>query len=250
MPTLTNHPAPSRVKAMIVGDPGSGKTLSLSHLVKAGFKLGIIDFDNGLDTLARNLTKKEAENVSYISVPWNKLGSFAACKKAISDWDDNESKLGPVNKWGTERILVIDSFTYCCIAALRHALVMNGKTPDATSFDQVIWGVGIKEIEALLMDLMSDSYGCHIVLTSHFRALDDATGATRLYPSAVTKNQSLIINRFFNDVWRIDVKTDGKRVFRTQSDFRMTLRCSNFTAVKAEEDFDLGLLIKKVLSPK
>ena len=51
MPSLANHQANQFTKLLLIGDAKSGKTGSLVSLVKAGYKLRILDFDNLLDIL-------------------------------------------------------------------------------------------------------------------------------------------------------------------------------------------------------
>lgn len=58
MPTIDDHSSASVVKALLVGDSGSGKTTALATLANAGYELFICDCDNGLDTL-RHFVKPE-----------------------------------------------------------------------------------------------------------------------------------------------------------------------------------------------
>jgi hypothetical protein len=52
MPSLDKHQSSEFTKLLLEGDSGSGKTGSLASLVAAGFKLRVLDMDNGLDSLA------------------------------------------------------------------------------------------------------------------------------------------------------------------------------------------------------
>ena len=51
MTSLAEHQSSEFTKLLLIGDSGSGKTGSLSSLVKAGYKLRVLDMDNGLDSL-------------------------------------------------------------------------------------------------------------------------------------------------------------------------------------------------------
>ena len=55
MPSLANHQSNEFTKLLIEGDSGSGKTGALASLVKAGYKLRILDMDNGLDALKQTI---------------------------------------------------------------------------------------------------------------------------------------------------------------------------------------------------
>jgi len=71
MPSLRNHQSVQFTKMLLIGDSGTGKTGSLVSLVKAGYKIRILDMDNGLDIL-RNLVLEQApeqiDNVHFITV--------------------------------------------------------------------------------------------------------------------------------------------------------------------------------------
>src|SRR5216683_1625548 len=66
MPTLSNHQSNDFTKMLIMGDSGTGKTGALASLVKAGYKLRILDFDNGLDVLKQFVYKDCPENIDNV----------------------------------------------------------------------------------------------------------------------------------------------------------------------------------------
>ena len=51
------------VKMLLIGDTGSGKTGALASLAKAGYKLHILDFDNGVPVIASYLNEAELKTV-------------------------------------------------------------------------------------------------------------------------------------------------------------------------------------------
>ena len=71
MPSLSHHQSNEYTKLLIEGDSGSGKTGSLASLVKAGYKLRILDFDNGLEPLKQFIMRDSPEsidNVEFVSL--------------------------------------------------------------------------------------------------------------------------------------------------------------------------------------
>src|SRR5690348_9142467 len=66
MPTLSNHQSNEYTKMLLEGDSGSGKTGALTSLVKAGYKLRVLDFDNGLETLKQFVMKECPGNVDNV----------------------------------------------------------------------------------------------------------------------------------------------------------------------------------------
>src|SRR5438093_10701159 len=68
MPSLSQHKSKRFVKLLMLGDAKSGKTGALVSLVKAGYKLRILDFDNLLDILAKLVSEQcpeRSDNVEY-----------------------------------------------------------------------------------------------------------------------------------------------------------------------------------------
>jgi hypothetical protein len=57
VPQATKHQSHRTTKLLNLGDAGSGKTGALASLAKAGQRLIILDFDNGLDILIGLLKK-------------------------------------------------------------------------------------------------------------------------------------------------------------------------------------------------
>ena len=71
MPSLANHQSNQFTKILLIGDAKSGKTGSLVSLVKAGYKLRILDFDNLLDILKFKIMEEcpdKIENVEFVTV--------------------------------------------------------------------------------------------------------------------------------------------------------------------------------------
>src|ERR1017187_5026178 len=71
MPSLSQHHSNNLVKLLLLGDAKSGKTSSLVSLVKANYKLRILDMDNLLEPLKYQIMQvcpSKIENVEYRSI--------------------------------------------------------------------------------------------------------------------------------------------------------------------------------------
>src|SRR5574337_1141356 len=66
MPSLAQHQSNDYTKLLIEGDSGSGKTGSLTSLVRSGYKLRILDFDNGLEPLKQFVLRDCPENIGNV----------------------------------------------------------------------------------------------------------------------------------------------------------------------------------------
>ena len=67
MPSLANHQSNQFTKLLLIGDAKSGKTGSLVSLVKAGYKLRILDFDNLLDILKFKVMEECPDKLDNVS---------------------------------------------------------------------------------------------------------------------------------------------------------------------------------------
>src|ERR1043166_2610991 len=71
MPTLDQHQSNKFAKLLSLGDPSAGKSGALESLVKAGYNLAILDFDNGLDSLKQYVMRNcpdKAKNVHFVTL--------------------------------------------------------------------------------------------------------------------------------------------------------------------------------------
>lgn len=132
---FSDHP----IKLMILGDSGAGKTGSLASLANAGYRLFILDFDNGTPVLRSYLTDEGAKRV-YVKtfndrlkmdgiaiLPDGPPSSYSSAMKTLNKWDEGEEDLGTITKWGPQDICVIDSLTFFSRAAMRDGLYQNTK---------------------------------------------------------------------------------------------------------------------------
>jgi adenylylsulfate kinase-like enzyme len=69
MPKASDHKSANLTKLLYIGDSGTGKTTSMASLVKAGYKLRILDFDNLLDSLISMVKRscpERLDNIEYM----------------------------------------------------------------------------------------------------------------------------------------------------------------------------------------
>ena len=66
MPSLSQHQSAKITKLLLMGDSGTAKTGSLVSLVKEGYKLRILDFDNGLDALRHQIMAQCPDKIAAV----------------------------------------------------------------------------------------------------------------------------------------------------------------------------------------
>lgn len=133
MPSLINHKSRDIVKLILEGDAGIGKTSALVSLVKSGYKLRILDFDNLLTPLVHRIKEEcpdKMGSVSYATFRDKMKGTTAGpmvdgapkaimeAMKMLDRWKTPEEDLGSPATWGSECILVLDSLTRLSDAAM------------------------------------------------------------------------------------------------------------------------------------
>ena len=73
MPTLENYKAEKPIKMLVMGDTGTGKTGALASLANTGYKLHILDYDNGLDILSTKVKPEFLKNIEYETLTEKKV---------------------------------------------------------------------------------------------------------------------------------------------------------------------------------
>ena len=229
MNTPATSPVPG-VKILTEGPTGTGKTTALRTLADAGLEVFVLFTENGLesflgawrdrgeevpsnvhwhilrrpdvtfDTLAASAQKVNSlalESLAKLADPdRSKHTQFIDLLRALADFEDQRTgkRYGPVDKWGTGRVLAIDSLTGINPIAL--SLVVGGK-PVKSQSD---WGIAQDQVEKLLRQLC-DGCRCHFVLTAHIeREMDQVFGGVKLTVSTLGRALAPKIPPMFSDV--------------------------------------------------
>ena len=236
MSTLKDLPVSSR----------HSKTTLLSTLANAGYNLRIADFDGGLNILENYVNDDARERVSYLNFQ-DELGKSDATDrffKALRKWED----FGPITEWDDNTVLVIDSLGFMGEAALRKALSFAGKKL-TDRMAPAEWYDAQREVKQLLQYLLSDLLKCHIVVLTHIKYIEDDAGVAIGYPSTVSRGFDVEVPKYFNDMYRLDVRQKSGeyvRTLRTQADNRMRLKCSAPKFMEANEVADLSVIFDKL----
>lgn len=240
-------------RVMLVGYPGAGKTGSLACLVKAGFKLRIMDFDGNLDPLVRFVPKEFWPNIDVVQLVDTIRGglksheivgiptAFADAFRLMDHWKHTTRSgkvidLGnPRKDWGPDTIMLLDGLTMMGRAAFRRTCAMMNR--NAFNTRRQDWGTAMADQEAFLEKLRSVNNRFHVVATAHLKIIGpkgeekadtDLTielkekaaeiVPTRLYPSALGRELPPTIGGLFPTLLLVETDSKGskaKRVIRT-----------------------------------
>jgi hypothetical protein len=236
MTSLTNHQSNKYTKLLLIGDAKSGKTGSLVSLVKAGYKLRILDMDNLLDVLkyfVQNECPQLINNIEYRTLRDKRkataLGTvidgtpkaFPDAIKMLDNWKYTEADgtvvdLGKPSEWGSDYILVIDSLSRLCDAAYdwREPLTPRGKSGEYDA--RAVYGDAQDAIESLLAGLTSQNYCTNIIVIAHVQYMELPDKTTKGFPQGVGQKLSPKIPQYFPSVVLYTNK-GGKRTLQTNS---------------------------------
>jgi len=249
MPSLASHQSNDFVKLLLIGDAKSGKTGSLISLVKAGYKLRILDLDNLLDILAKLIaeqcpdlidnvefrTLRDERKMTAAGPLISKTEAFIEATKMLDRWkykDDSGEvvDLGVPSDWGPDCVLVIDSLSRLCDAAYDWcaAVIPKGRSGEADG--RAIYGNAQDAIESMLGMLTSKSFACNLIVIAHGQYMDLPDGTQKIFPQGVGQKLSPKIPQYFPNYIRYTNK-GGKRTIQLESDGMIDLANTNPNAM-------------------
>jgi len=227
MTSLSNLPG---VNVLLEGPTGTGKTHAIGTLVDTGIETFVLFTESGLESLLGYWTDrklaipdnlhwhilerpagsfdtlaKSAETINIMAQEAlhkmqdpqrSKHNQFVGLLKALANFPDDRTgkTFGPVDSWGPDRAVVIDSLTG--INPIAMSLVVGSKPVKS----QADWGIAQDQIEKLLRQL-TDGCKCHFVLTSHVeREVDQVFGGVKITVATLGRALAPKIPPMFSDV--------------------------------------------------
>lgn len=262
MPDISHYQSTQPVKALYLGDSGAGKTGSLVSLIKAGYRVRVIDFDNGIGTLIHYILKEcpERANDFFYYTATDKLRNvngrallqgpataFTRALQMMTHWKvpDGED-LGPPSEWGRDHVLVIDSLTHCSHAAHRLDSSLNGEGGALENGPHgSIAGQAQTRVEAMLGLLYSAEFKTNVIVTAHIRLIEgEIDGARKGLPMCVGSKLPPVVGTYFNNA--ILAKTVGsgesaRHVIKTVSEGIIELKTETPLDMPKEFPLSTGL---------
>lgn len=236
MTSLANHQSNEYTKLLLIGDAKSGKTGSLVSLVKAGYKLRILDMDNLLDVLKYYVQNECPDKIGNIEcrtlrdkrkatgegmVIDGQPRAFVDAVKMLDNWryrdlDGSEVDLGKPSEWGADCILVIDSLSRLCDAAYdwRETLVPRGKGGQYDA--RAVYGDAQDAVESLIAGLTSRNYETNLIVIAHVLYQELPDGTTKGFPQSVGAKLSPKLSQYFPSII-LYKNQGGKRTLQTNS---------------------------------
>jgi len=242
---------------LLEGDSGSGKTGSLASLVAAGYKLRILDYDNGLESLkqyARKECPDKINNVEYRTLN-DKLRAtpsgpviegvpraYPDGLKMLDHWKYGDVDLGVPAEWGPECIFVLDSLTFFSEAVFDWCEPLVAKGRPADKYDnRTVYYNAQSAVEKFLQFLKSDWFQTNVIVISHIKYVDNPDGTKKGYPTAIGSAISPTIPSYFNSVALCQTGPGGKRTIKTASTAMIDLKNPKPFAMLPSYPLETGL---------
>lgn len=242
-----------RMKLLVVGDSGAGKTALYGSLVNAGYKVGIIHVDGNADILKDPMIVKPecASNLSIQAFDTEDPSSWDKIYSTLKNWP----QWGAVEKWDENYILGVDSLSLASRVALGKVLQATkqkaisgfmGASSLSTDDLKEVYG-GVKQIFFnLVSTCVSPKLKCHFIGTAHLR--DVVKGGQVVSRKLAFEGSALSadVPKKFGDIWELKLKLDGRRVLLTHPDALVGRKCSAPSLIKKEEEADLSILFNRL----
>ena len=223
MPQLTKPSATTIVKLLLIGDSSTGKTGALASLVKEGYFLHVLDFDNKiaggiLPIIIQRDCPDKIGNVDYEvlrdklkssalgPIPDGMATAFTKGLALLDKWSDGSKP----SEWGEKHILVIDSLTFLSDAAFAWAKSMNPSAKDPRQW----FYTAQQAVEGTIAMLTAASFNTNVIVISHVNWQSRPDGTMKGYPATVGSALGPTIPAYFENMAHTHI-INGKRVIQT-----------------------------------
>lgn len=218
MPTADQHQSSSFVKALYIGDSGTGKTGSLAPLVADDYKLKILDLDNGLDYLIKEVRRQgnggKLSNIEYETYrdtyglsPTRGTGvvgqpkAFTNSLKKMQEWSAIKDQ---------NTIFVLDALDALGKAAYEWAIFGNPLSKDPRQW----FFTAQQMVENVLALVTGAEFEMNVIVISHVNYKEVTEGVHKGYASAIGSALGPTIPKYFNNLFLAESIGSGSNVRR------------------------------------
>lgn len=248
MASLKNHHSSSIVKILYLGDSGTGKTGSLVSLVQAGYKLRILDLDNGLDILKALIEKDCPDKIDLVDyetrrdkmkggpqgpIPDGPPKALVESMKLMNKWTDDTIPA----EWGPDTVFVLDSLTGIGKSAFEWAKAMSPLAKEPRQW----YHTAQQAVDNFIGLVTSEAFKTNVIIIAHVQFQEGPDGAIRGYANSIGKAMGPIIPTYFNTMILARSSGSGDKVKRTISTVPTAMiDLKNPAPFRVDQTLDLG----------
>ena len=223
MPILEPPSSTTIIKLLLLGDSGTGKTGALASLVKEGYHLHVLDFDNKIagGILPIVVQRDCPEFIGHVDfeplrdrfkpssmgpIPDGVPTAFTKGLALLDKWSDGSLP----REWGPKHVLVVDSLTFCGDAAFNWARSMNPGSKEQRQWYQTAQNV----VEPLISMITADSFHTNVIVTTHVDWQSRPDGTMKGFPTSIGSALNSTIPAYFENMALTHIAS-GKRIIQT-----------------------------------
>ena len=244
------------VKALYIGDSGTGKTGSLVSLVKDGYKLRILDMDDGLPVLYNFVMKECPDKVDQIDYETirdhyvsgrskaegqklkvsNEPTAYNKALMLLDKWSDGSIP----EEWGEDIVFVLDSLSSFSQAAFNWAVSVGAGNKDQRS----IYDSSQRQLHKIIQRITGPNFATNVLIMAHIEYYQNDQEITRGQPVSIGAKLGPKIPREFNTYIGTILQGKGdetKRFVTTVPTTYVTLKTPAPFSVKSKYDLGTGL---------
>lgn len=206
-------PSGKFVKLIFLGDSGTGKTGALVSLIKAGYKIKMLDTDNGVPVLLNYIKHECPDKIDNLDVEViqdivtsvqgagegkviptfaNQKKAFSECLSLMNKWSDQSTP----SEWGEDTVFVLDSLTRLGDYAYNWCQGMNPSAKEPRT-----WFYSAQQaVEMFLAKITSDEFKAHVIVITHVNYKEMKDGTQKGWPTAIGSALGPTIPTYFNNM--------------------------------------------------
>lgn len=281
---MASNPHNFIANGFVVHNSGAGKTGSLAALAAAGYNVRILDFDDKAEILKGFLfdkersiyrrarpglwTQQQADTVmdrmrfvtmtEHLTIKGSRAvprgDLWVRAMNQLNNWTDGDDKPGNVAKWPSTDILVIDSFSRFCEAAMNYHLSLNNRLlegPRTGTSSNNDYNAIYKYIMEFINYIKSDEIKCSVIIIGHIVFMERAGAQTTVTKESKGFLQvfgkamiSPVISQHFPHVIRAKstgIEPSVKHIILTNNDENVELITPAPLRVRKEYPLETGL---------
>ncbi len=199
MPTLDEHESSRFAKLIYIGDSGTGKTGSLVSLLQAGYRLKILDMDDGLDSLV-HYAREAGCDLSLVE--YEKYRDEYRATKAGPAIRGTPtafvSALGKMEEWSAieddKTFFVLDSGSAFGKAAFEWAKGMSPMAKDPRQW----YFAAQQAVEATIAMLTGKQFKMNVIVITHVNYKELTEGSHKGYANFIGSAIGPVVAKYFN----------------------------------------------------
>ena len=220
---ITSYQQAAPAKALVMGNSGAGKTCLVFGLLRAGYRVAILDLDQKLRPLATLINHFRPDLAANVDIAvfgeqYQTVGgeirharrpmTWESLLGLLDNWETDSHRLGPVSGWGPGVVLVVDSLWPLGQSVLDIAQATSNRK-DAYG---AAYGDAYQRLDRFFERLRSNvDTPCHVVVMAHMQMQETQEAGAKMVPVLPGRQFGPRLGRSFDIVLHAEARSDLAR---------------------------------------